>query len=392
MALDPDFSLQDLLRCILCENPISSLQYKTCHKQLCKVCYEKHLLNESKELEGGLLVYNKSGEPIENSKSESAIPRKGVAIYKFKPIEIDTLFATNTIGSMSNTPIRENIICEPTYLERLFSEDSTERAIAKKDSNIFRSISCLNDKEIWICGENNILRLYNSQGKLVKSIKTKSGNCPMDITMTQNGDLVYTDSIDRSVNLVNDTDDIKPVTKLPGWIPHSISGSSKGGLLIVLESEDYNHAKVIHFRGSEVRQTIQFDSDGFPLYRSRSIKYISENRNLDVCVSDCVAGAIVVVNQTGKFRFLYKGIYSKRSCRPFQPFGIATDSQGWILTSDWNNELIHMLNRDGRLLSYISCDFFDPYSVCVSNMGNLFVARYYGGELIKFRYICNQIV
>lgn len=195
--------------------------------------------------------------------------------------------------------------------------------------------------------------------------------------MTRNGYLVYSDFLDRTLNLVNNTDDIRPVIRLQGWIPHSVSGSSIGGLLIILERKDYSHAKVIHFCGSKVIQTIQFDSDSFPLYSSGSIKYISENRNLDVCVSDCVAGAVVVVNQTGKFRFRYKGIYSESSCRPFKPFGITTDSQGWILTSDWNNQLIHMLDRDGRLLSYISCDFFDPYSVCVSNMGNLFVARYY---------------
>lgn len=126
----------------------------------------------------------------------------------------------------------------------------------------------------------------------MKSIQTKSGNWPMDITVTRNGDLVYTDSIDRTVNLVNDKDDIEPVITLQGWKPHSVSGSFIGGLLIVMDSDDNNHAKVIHFCGSIEIQSIQFDADGFPLYSSGSIKKISENRNLDVCVSDCVAGQL----------------------------------------------------------------------------------------------------
>lgn len=186
-------------------------------------------MNESKELEVELLVYNNSGEPIENSlspinftESEGAIPRRGfrtikingrlnsfykskdVAFHKFKKTEIETLLPTNTIGSLSNTLTRKNIFCEPTYQHRLFEEIISERYIANKDSNRFRSLSCLNDEEIWICGENNILSLYNPQGKRVKTIPTKSGNCPIHITVTQNGDLVYTDSLDRTVNLVND--------------------------------------------------------------------------------------------------------------------------------------------------------------------------------------------
>lgn len=39
----------------------------------------------------------------------------------------------------------------------------------------FRSISCLNDKEFWTCGEDNIMRLFNFYGELMKSIQTKTG-------------------------------------------------------------------------------------------------------------------------------------------------------------------------------------------------------------------------
>lgn len=51
------------------------------------------------------------------------------------------------------------------------------------------SVSCLNE-QVWTYGQDNIMRLYNLHGKLVKSIQTKS-------VKTQSGYLVYTGPNDR---------------------------------------------------------------------------------------------------------------------------------------------------------------------------------------------------
>lgn len=61
------------------------------------------------------------------------------------------------------------------------------------DSKKLHSVSCLNEEEIWTCGQDNMIRLYNLQGELEKAIHTKSGNNPENITVTRNGDLLYTD-------------------------------------------------------------------------------------------------------------------------------------------------------------------------------------------------------
>ena len=249
------------------------------------------------------------------------------------------------------------------------------------------SVSCLSDSELWTCCHRvNILRLYNLQGKLLRSVQTKSGSYPMNLAVTRDKAVVYADYLDGSINLVRDTQ-IQTLIRLKGWLPFSLCGTSSGDLLVIMESDDGIQTKVVRYSGSTPIQSVQWDDQGKPLYASGTyFKYLSENKNLDICVTNDPTCAVVVVSAAGKLRFRYTAPFSTSKSK-FRPRGITTDSQGNILIADFDNKRIHIIDQDGNFLRYIdNCGLCGPFALCVDSRDNLFVTEIDTSKIKKIKY------
>lgn len=247
------------------------------------------------------------------------------------------------------------------------------------------SVSCLSSEEIWLTSDDNIIRLYNLRKENVaKSIHIKSGGQPKDIAVTSSGDLVYTDYKDRTVNIVKNTQ-IQTVIRLRGWKPLSVCSTSSGDILVVMFRYD-KRTKVVRYTDFKEKQNIEFNDKGQSLYSSGdSEKYISENKNMDICVSDCFARTVVVVSNAGKFKFIYPGFSS--TMKLFNPHGITTDSQSRILIADYQNNCVHVIDQSGQFLFYIiGCEINTPYDLCIDTSDNLFVTEFSTGILKKIKY------
>ncbi|XP_062621772.1 uncharacterized protein LOC134283333 [Saccostrea cucullata] len=223
-------------------------------------------------------------------------------------------------------------------IKRVFDVPEIVNTIATCGNELFSSnvhlcnVACVSDEEIWTSGEDSTMRLFSCiKRSLIKSITTKSGNIPCDMAVTKSGDLVYTDYWDRTC-------------------------------------------------GSTEKQSIQFDDQSKPLFSSG--RSITENKNMDICVTD--NRGVVVVNQAGKLRFRYNG--NKPLVSSFHPQGITTDSQSHILIADFYNDCVHIIDQDGHFLRYIDYGLSKPHGLCTDSNDNLFVAQLLHRQVKKIKY------
>nr|XP_034306436.1 uncharacterized protein LOC109617698 [Crassostrea gigas] len=314
-----------------------------------------------------------------------------ISLPKFIPKPIDHEKLYSFFGELTpfSTDTKENTLSlnlQNTSVTELL--DEPELVVTVKTGQHLRSVSCLEDDMIWASDWTDNIHCYTVTGTILQTIKTKSGKWPYDIAVDSSGNLLFADESKKVYQVRKGH--VEELITFPGWMPGKMCVTSTGDLLVTMFNNKWTQSKVVRYSGSTEKQTIQFDGEGKPLYSLNGfIKYITENGNRDICVADYKAGAVVVVNLNGKLRWRYTGHRSTTKNKSFQPYGITTDSESRILTADYCNNCIHILNQNGQFLRYIdNCDLKNPSDLCVDNEDNLFVGEFNSiGNIKKIKYL-----
>ncbi|XP_052677541.1 uncharacterized protein LOC128158649 [Crassostrea angulata] len=236
---------------------------------------------------------------------------------------------------------------------------------------------------LWASGGIGNLVQTDLQGNQLQKIQT-SGRLEGYHTVTQDGDLIYTDKDSKVVYRITPDNTITEFIETGDWRPLSIHSSHINGDILVGMRKNGEPSKITIYRktGTEI-QNIQRDNKGQALYGLPH--YITENINGDVCVSD-YNNAVVVVDKSGQHRFSFTGLESG-----FSPYGICTDVLGNILVCDGISNIVHFLDQDGQFFFYLRLTpqqgVFGSRSVFVDDEKNLWVGHYDTNTVTVYKYL-----
>eukprot|EP00105_Crassostrea_gigas_P025283 XP_011445819.1 PREDICTED: uncharacterized protein LOC105341157 [Crassostrea gigas] len=237
---------------------------------------------------------------------------------------------------------------------------------------------------LWASDDSGNLVHTDLQGDQLQKIQT-SGRDQGYHTVTQDGDLIYTDGKNKVINRIKQDNTITEFIKTGDWKPISIHSSHINGDILVGMVKG-REAKVTRYnkRGEEI-QNIQRDNKGQEMYSYPH--YITEKINGDIFTSELFKNAVVVVNKSGQHRFSYtgQGLW-------FYPYGICTDLLGHIIVSDIFPAInkVYILNQDGCFLSTLfkpQQGINNPCGLCVDDEKNLHVGQRDTNTVTVYKYL-----
>ncbi|XP_062571041.1 uncharacterized protein LOC134233060 [Saccostrea cucullata] len=249
-------------------------------------------------------------------------------------------------------------------------------------------VACVGKDEVWISGEHSVIERVDTYGS---QQKCEIGQCcPDDICVTKRGELIYSDSIKSTVNIVRSgrTNPMEMMTTPQGWRPFRLCCTRSGDILVSVKGNIQN--KILRYEGNSgiLKEEIDKDAYGFPIFEEGcNILAMAENNNGDICFCTDNTNVLIAVNKAGKVRFRYDGTPARRrkTCSFRQ---VVTDAVSQIILTDYINGCLHILHHNGQLLRCVdNCGLDKPFGLSLDSEGRLWVGLANSGEVRVIEYM-----
>lgn len=149
-------------------------------------------------------------------------------------IEIDSMKATLTqiypSQQADDAPVQQADDAPYNSSTELLDKAKEIATISTKYQQLW-SVACVGT-EVWISGFNGIISRVDMKGVVQETINVTNVQWPNDISMTKQGELIFSKSLDRTINIVRDGRIERLFTVPEGWEPCRLHCTRSGHILV----------------------------------------------------------------------------------------------------------------------------------------------------------------
>ncbi|XP_061196806.1 uncharacterized protein LOC133205082 [Saccostrea echinata] len=220
---------------------------------------------------------------------------------------------------------------------------------------------------------NGSLFLVDVDGNTTMTLKT--GYNPLSLTVTKSGNLLFCSGFRCRLVDFNNSGKIT-IFNDKATYTKGVTTTKDDDVLVSY----VNEGKIIRMTpNGKILETIENDNKGHKLVESPlSVK---ENTNGDIYVINGVSGKYLTAKgkelvclSDGKIKFKYYGNTTTQASSKPTFSDISCDKKCNIFISDYHNDCVHMLDKDGRFLRFVGTredGIINPEGIAIDNKGNL---------------------
>ena len=240
-------------------------------------------------------------------------------------------------------------------------------------------IACAESGHVWVQAGIRKLELMDRHNSVTDTIEIDFTF--EDVVISQQRDLLLSDSDNNCIKSITQDKKVKKLFKTRIGLfrskltPCGLCCLHSGDIAVTFADEG---RVIIYSMSGEVIKELDKKLFTYP-HRVTQSKI-----NSDLYISDAGARKVVALDKDYRVRYEYTGQGERGS---FHARGLCTDNAGHVLITDWNNNRVHILDKDGKFLQYLLTEVQGlerPSRIDVDNEGNAWVGDLPGVTVVKY--------
>ena len=298
------------------------------------------------------------------------------------------------VGKIKYREVKQEIVSkEPGHTTKDFETGKfqVQKVGSFKSKIDVTAMATAGNNTAWVADyDSDTMYLYDSRGKILRSVTVKKGEYINDVVVKRSGDVVVA-TTDQKVRMVNKNSFFEKgkVTILIDTSPFNPYGvcltDTEQVVVCMRDKENKSRSHVAVYSSDGRRKVSEVRGRGVDNENLFTNPYRVVQIGEDFCVVNRGEN-VVNVDRTGRVRWVYDGRGANLK-KHLDPSGICSDKDRNVLVTDYYNNCVHCLDREGRLIQMIltgrQVGMRDHYSISVDKeTGQVWVGNWSGNVVI----------